>query len=55
MRGNAAGPAAPATGKNGGACYNKTLTIATFETIFAFDGGVEFQLAGQQICACRVM
>jgi hypothetical protein len=46
---------ASATGKSRGACYNKTLTIATVETIFRFNRGVVFQLAGQQIRACRVM
>jgi hypothetical protein len=44
-----------ATGKAGGACYNKTLTIASFETIFRIKRGEVFQLAGQQIFACKVM
>jgi hypothetical protein len=42
-------PAALATGKSGGACYNKTLTIASFETIVRIKSGVKVQLAGQQI------
>jgi hypothetical protein len=44
-----------ATGKCRGACYNKTLTIATFETIFRLKRSVEFQLAGQPKVACKVM
>jgi hypothetical protein len=36
------------TGKNRGACYNKTLTIASIETIFRDNSGGVFQLVGQQ-------
>jgi hypothetical protein len=43
------------TGKNMGACYNKTLTIASFDAIFRDNPGEVFQLAGQQIRACSVM
>jgi hypothetical protein len=43
-----AAEAAFSTGKNRGACYNKTLTIASIETIFRINPGEVFQLAGQQ-------
>jgi hypothetical protein len=40
--------AAFSTGKYRGACYNKTLTIASIETIFRINPGGVFQLAGPQ-------
>jgi hypothetical protein len=40
--------AAFSTGKKRGACYNKTLTIASIETIFRVNPGEVFQLAGQE-------